>query len=87
MYRRRFGVETSYRQLGEGLAKTTTKCTAWRMMLIAVALLLRNLWVWRNQQVRRGPVTLSMQLHQLNLQLSHELETILDFEIGKTSAV
>ena len=82
-YRRRFGVETSYRQLGEGLAKTTTKCTAWRMMLIAVALLLRNLWVWRNQQVRRGPVTLSMQLHQLNLQLSHELETILDFEIVK----
>jgi hypothetical protein len=83
-YRRRFGVETSYRQLGEGLANTTTKCAAWRMVLIAVALLLRNLWVWRNQQTRRGPVTLSLQLHQLNLQLSHDLETILDFEIVKT---
>lgn len=83
MYRCRFGVETSYRQLGEGLAKTTSKCAAWRMMLIAVALLLRNLWVWRNQQTHRGPVTLSLQLHQLNLQLSHDLETILDFEIVK----
>jgi hypothetical protein len=83
-YRRRFGVETSYRQLGEGLAKTTTKCAAWRMMLIAVALLMRNLWVWRNQQARRGRVvTLSVQLHQLNIQLSQELEMILDFEIVK----
>jgi len=39
---------------GEGLAQTTTKCAAWRMMLLAVALLMRNLWVWRNQQVRQS---------------------------------
>ena len=83
-YRRRFGIETTYRQLGEGLAKTTTKRIAWRMMLIAVALLMRNLWVWRNQHVRHGSVTLSMQLHQLNIQLSGELGLILDFEIVKT---
>jgi hypothetical protein len=83
-YRRRFGIETSYRQLGQGLAQTTTKCAAWRMMLIAVALLMRNLWVWRNQHVRHGSVSLSVQLHQLNIQLSRELELILDFEIVKT---
>jgi putative transposase len=83
-YRRRFGIETTYRQLGEGLAKTTTKRLAWRMLLVAVALLLRNLWVWRNQHVHHGPVTLSLQLHQLNIHLSHELELILDFEIIKT---
>jgi hypothetical protein len=83
-YRRRFGIETSYRQLGEGLAQTTTKRAAWRMMLIAVALLMRNLWVWRNQHVRHGSVSLSMQLHQLNTQLSGELGLILDFEIIKT---
>lgn len=83
-YRRRFGIETSYRQLGEGLAQTTTRRAAWRMMLIAVALLMRNLWVWRNQQVRHGPVSLSLQLHQLTIQLSRDLELILDFEIAKT---
>jgi putative transposase len=83
-YRRRFGIETSYRQLGESLALTTTKCAAWRMMLIAVALLMRNLWVWRNQQVRYAPISLSVQRHQLTIQLSQELEMILDFEIVKT---
>ncbi len=83
-YRRRFGIETSYRQLGEGLAQTTTKRIAWRMLLVAVALLLRNLWVWRNQQVQYCPVSLSIQLHQLNIYLSGELEMILDFEILKT---
>jgi hypothetical protein len=83
-YRRRFGIETTYRQLGEGLAQTTTKRIAWRMLLVAVALLLRNLWVWRNQQVHYGSVSLSIQLHQLNIYLSRELEMILDFEIRKT---
>lgn len=83
-YRRRFGIETSYRQLGQGLALTTTKCAAWRMMLIAVALLLRNLWVWRNQHVRQGSVSLSLQLHQLTFHLSQDLDLILDFEIVKT---
>jgi putative transposase len=83
-YRRRFGIETSYRQLGEGLAQTTTKRIAWRMLLVAVALLLRNLWVWRNQHVHHGPVSLSIQLHQLNIYLSRELELTLDFEIAKT---
>jgi len=83
-YRRRFGIETSYRQLGEGLAQTTSKRLAWRMLLIAVALLLRNLWVWRNQHVHQGPVSLSIQLHQLNIHLSRKLELILDFEMVKT---
>jgi hypothetical protein len=83
-YRRRFGIETSYRQLGEGLAQTTTKRVAWRMLLVAVALLLRNLWVWRNQQTHHGHVTLSLQLHQLNIHLSQEIELILDFEIHET---
>ncbi len=72
-------------QLGEGLTQTTTKRIAWRMLLVAVALLLRNLWVWRNQQTLRGHVSLSLQLHQLNSYLSRELELILDFEISKST--
>lgn len=83
-YRRRFGIETSYRQLGEGLAQTTTKRIAWRMLLIAVALLLRNLWVWRNQHVRHAPVSLSLQLHQLSMHLNQVLQLINAFDPLKT---
>jgi hypothetical protein len=45
-YRRRFGIETSYRQLGEGLAVTCSKDPTYRLLLVAIALVLRNLWVW-----------------------------------------
>jgi hypothetical protein len=45
-YRRRFGIETSYRQLGEGLAMTCSKDPVYRLLLVAIALVLRNLWVW-----------------------------------------
>jgi hypothetical protein len=45
-YRRRFGIETSYRQLGEGLAATCSTQAAYRLLLVAIALVLRNVWVW-----------------------------------------
>jgi hypothetical protein len=45
-YRRRFGIESSYRQLGQGLALTTSRSRAYRLLLVGVALLLRNVWVW-----------------------------------------
>ena len=44
-YRRRFGIETSYRQLGEALARTTTTDPRVRLLLIAVALLIRAWWL------------------------------------------
>jgi hypothetical protein len=39
-----FGIETSYRQLGETCIKTTTRHPGLR--LVGIALLLRNVWVW-----------------------------------------
>lgn len=45
-YRQRFRIETSYRQLGEGLAATCSKNPTYRLLLVAIALVLRNLWVW-----------------------------------------
>jgi hypothetical protein len=50
-YRRRFGIESSYRQLGQGLALTTSRSRAYRLLLVGVALLLRNAWVWWASQV------------------------------------
>lgn len=45
-YKRRFGIETSYRQRGEGLAGTCSTDRRMRLLLVEVALILRNVWVW-----------------------------------------
>ena len=45
-YRLRFGIETSYRQLRQARIHTCTRCPRLRLVFIAVALILRNFWVW-----------------------------------------
>jgi putative transposase len=50
LYRKRFGIETSYRQLGEGLAASCSRNAAYRFLLVAIALVLRNIWVWLHWQ-------------------------------------
>ena len=51
LYKRRFGIETSYRQLGEGLATTCSRNPTYRLLLVAIALMLRNVWVWLHWRV------------------------------------
>ena len=53
-YRRRFGIETSYRQLHECLGRTTQKDLAYRLLLVGLALLLRQVWVWLTWQLAHG---------------------------------
>jgi hypothetical protein len=53
-YRARFGIETSYRQLNEGRGQTTKKDVCYRLLLIGLALLLRQVWVWLSGQVVRA---------------------------------
>jgi hypothetical protein len=50
-YRKRFGIETSYRQMNECKMKTTKKDVRYRLLLIGLALLLRQVWVWLTAQV------------------------------------
>src|SRR5918997_7017456 len=54
-YRRRFGIETSYRQLNEARIKTTTRDPALRLLFVAIALILRNVWVWVHHQLLATP--------------------------------
>jgi putative transposase len=58
LYRRRFGVETSYRCAGQVRAWTTTKNSALRFVLIGLSFFLQNVWLhlrWLYTQVpRRG---------------------------------
>jgi Transposase DDE domain len=43
-YRRRFGIEASYRQLNQCLARTSSTNERYRLLLVGMALLLCNLW-------------------------------------------
>jgi hypothetical protein len=48
-YRQRFGIETSYRQMRQARIYTCTRDPHLRLVFVAVALILRNLWVWIHQ--------------------------------------
>jgi len=45
-YRKRFGIETCFRQIHQAWIYTCTREPHLRLVFVAVALLLRNLWVW-----------------------------------------
>jgi hypothetical protein len=45
-YRKRFGIEASYRQLGQARIRTSTTDPCMRLFFVGVALLLRNVWVF-----------------------------------------
>jgi hypothetical protein len=53
-YKKRFGIESSYRQLRQGLGATSSKDERLRLMLVGLALILRNVWVWLHWQVLSG---------------------------------
>jgi putative transposase len=83
-YRSRFGIETSYRQLREARIKTCTRSPLVRFLLLALALELRNVWVWLHWQVlsspRRGRRQLRLErlrFKAMLLWLLHVAETVL----------
>jgi hypothetical protein len=45
-YRKRFGIETSFRQMRQARIYTCTRQPRLRLFFVVVALILRNLWVW-----------------------------------------
>ena len=80
-YRKRFAIETSYRQLHQGRARTCTRNPLVRLLLVGVALILRNVWVWLHYAVlstpRRGGRRLNLErlpLKMLLLWLQHQAE-------------
>lgn len=82
IYRGRFGIETSYRQLGEAKAKTCTRSPSVRLFLVGVALILRNVWVYLHHEIlstpRRGRRLYNWQrlrFRALLALLQHQAET------------
>ena len=70
LYRRRFGIETSYRCAGQVRGWTTSPNPAYRFLLMALGLLLLNIWMllrWHFTQVpRRGRRWLNTRQFQLS---------------------
>jgi putative transposase len=54
-YRKRFAIETSYRQAHQARARTCTRSPLVRLLLVGVALTLRNVWVWLHYAVLSTP--------------------------------
>lgn len=69
-YRRRFGIESSYRCAGQVRGWTTSPNPAYRFLLIAVSFVLQNVWLhlrWLFTQVpRRGGRWLKLKLFELS---------------------
>lgn len=72
-YRQRFGIESSYRQLGQALASTTSRKATYRLLLVLLALLLRNIWVWYRAK-HRSPLRLLSILQKLAQALTQLLD-------------
>jgi putative transposase len=69
-YRRRFSIETSYRQMNQGRIRTCARNPVLRILLVAIALILRNLWVWLHREllaVRLPNGKLDLNEHQMRL--------------------
>ena len=54
IYRKRFGIETSYRQMNEARIKTCTRDPGQRLLFVGIALVLRNVWVWLHFKLAKG---------------------------------
>jgi hypothetical protein len=59
-YRGRFGIESSYRTLGQALARTSSRSPALRLLQVGVGMLLQNEWVLLKllyaSEGRQGPI-------------------------------
>jgi hypothetical protein len=79
-YRSRFGIESSYRQVHQAKIKTSSRNPVLRLLFVAVAFVLRNVWVWLHAEViavpRRGARTMqpgSLRFARLLLWLVFEV--------------
>jgi DDE family transposase len=68
-YRRRFGIESSYRQLGQVRAHTNSRNVALRFFCLALALLLLNVWTYLRcactRLIGKGPFRLDLNRFRL----------------------
>ena len=82
LYRRRFGIETSYRQKNQAKATTTSRNPVYRLLLEGLGYLLRQVWVVLTEELaRRSKASPNAWIGALTVQkmidwLAHELTTL-----------
>ena len=75
-YRKRFGIEASYRQRRQARIYTCTRNPHLRLVFVAISLLLRNLWVWIHANYLKEGAGESMTLRLERLRFKRLLEWI-----------
>ena len=85
MYRQRFGIETSYRQMNQVRARTTSRNPVIRLLLVGLAFILFNLYIANRQHFVIGlkqpakPFSKSwLTLRRLVRMLAHAVEDVFD---------
>lgn len=73
VYRRRFGIEASYRQVHQAKIKTSSRNPVLRLLFVGVALVLRNVWVWLHAEVIAQPRRGGRHLQAAAMRLSRML--------------
>lgn len=76
MYRKRFGIETSYRQMRQARIPTCTRNPHLRLLFVAVGLILRNLWVWIHHTLLAEHRGGKLKLHLERLRFKRLLDWI-----------
>ena len=75
-YRKRFGIETSYRQLGQARIYTCTRKPHLCLLFVAVGLILRNFWVWIHATLLANGHGTRLTLHLERLRFQRMLDWI-----------
>jgi hypothetical protein len=84
VYRLRFAIETTYRQMHQARIRTSTRDPLLRLLYVGVALVLRDVWVWFHLRVlarpRRGGRAIDLEMLRFRtmlLWLQHVAEATL----------
>jgi putative transposase len=80
-YRHRFGIEASYRIMNAARAVTTSTNASLRLLLVAIAFILTNMWVWLKWNItlmsrRRGTKTPTFTLNLFALFITEYIKRI-----------
>ena len=91
LYRRRFGMESGYRQMHQIRARTTSANPTWRLLLVGVAFLLYNVYIRFRQNGRqvnpydrraRTPWLSLKRMAHMIIRLIEQRLGVADFQLG-----
>jgi len=93
IYRTRFGIETSHRQMNQGRARTCSRSPVMRLLFVAIAFLLRNLWAWlhwaviakpnqRERKLRLACLSLPLMLNWIACVTEENLIAVTKIKVG-----